>query len=188
MRCVVCKVSVSCLLSGPRAVDRAFSLRLLFFGVILSEETYRLRDPCKTIVCARTLAVRDIDKTRTSSAPVPVSLFVAARSRYRVALVLRDNACAVTWLETRALRRWMQKSQDGDPFAVHTLRGRKCVANDAMRSTTAAHDAKRIGCATRTEKCSRGRGASALLARTGRRRRDACQAPSPRQRPTPSPR
>jgi len=69
--------------------------------------------------------------------------------------MLRDNAYAVAWLETRALRRWMQKSQDGDPFAVHTLRGRKCVASDAMRSTAAAHDAKRIGCATRTQKCSR---------------------------------
>ena len=32
---------------------------------------------------------------------------------------------------------------------------RKYVASDAMRSTAAAHDAKRIGCATRTRKCSR---------------------------------
>ena len=178
---LVCRVC-----SRDRAVDpRVF---VYLFAFILSEETSSLCYPHNAIVCARTPAVRDIDKTRTSSAPVPVSLFVVARRRYRVASMHQDVACAVAWLETRALRRWMQKSQDGDPFAVHTLRARKCVASDAMRSTAAAHDAKRIGCATRTEKCSRGRGASALLARTGRRRRDACQAPSPRQRPTPSPR
>ena len=159
---------VSCLLSG-RAVDR-FSLRLLLFGFILFEETWSLRDPCKTIVCAPHASRPRYDKTRPSSLPAPVSLFVATRRRYRVASMHLDDACAVAWRETRALRRWMQKSQDGDPFAVHTPRVRTCVASDAMRSTAAAHDAKRIGCATRAQKCSRGRGASAPLAPARRHR------------------
>ena len=125
-------------------------------------------------VCVRVRAGRRRrnfgDKNTHTSCQLRVSLFSCQFVFARAALMLRDNACAVAWLETRALRRWMQKSQDGDPFAVHTLRARKCVASDAMRSTAAAHDAKRIGCATRTQKCSRGRGASAPLAR---------QTPSP---------
>ena len=120
------------------------------------------------------------DKNTHTSCQRRVSLFSCQFVFARAALMLRDNACAVAWLETRALRRWMQKSQDGDPFAVRTLRARKCVASDAMRSTAAAHDAKRIGCATRIQKCGRGRGASAPLADTGRRRRDPRPTPSPR--------
>ena len=183
------KVSVSCLLSGPRGRLRVF-VAAAFLSVLFCPRRREIRMARIQARAARFLfPASAINKYDTHIVgPSATTLFVAARRRYRVASMHFDDACAVAWLETRALRRWMQKSQDGDPFAVHTLRGRKCVANDAMRSTTAAHDAKRIGCATRTEKCSRGRGASALLARTGRRRRDACQAPSPRQRPTPSPR
>ena len=110
--------------------------------------------PACAFVRAAAAAILEIKNTHTTC-QLRVSLFSCRFILARAASMRLDDACAVVLLATRALRRWMQKSQNGDPFAVHTLRGRKCVASDAMRSTAAAHDAKRIGCATRTQKCSR---------------------------------
>ena len=88
------------MLLGPRGRLRVFVAACFLFAFILSEEAWNFATRVKTIVCARTPAVRDIDKTRHRPRQCPylysLQLGVATESH---------RCISMTHAQWRALKR-----------------------------------------------------------------------------------